>query len=103
MDIYHIIKRPLVTEKGTHQSTQHHEATASKPPRGGAYSFEVHPDASKFAIRQAVEKIYKVKVLDVRTANRKGKRRRVRFKTGKTADWKKAVVVLDANSHIDLF
>ena len=103
MDIYHIIKKPLVTEKGTHQSTQSYDATKWKRARGGSYSFEVHSDASKPAIRQAIEKIYNVKVLSVRTSNRKGKARRVRYKTGKTADWKKAVVVLDSNSHIDLF
>ena len=103
MDIYQIIKRPLVTEKGTHQSQQSHEATRSRPARGGAYAFEVHPDASKPMIREAIEKIYNVKVTTVRTANRVGKRRRVRFKIGKTADWKRAVVVLDANHHIDLF
>lgn len=103
MDIYHIIKRPLVTEKGTHQSAQHYDASKSQRARGGAYSFEVHPDASKPEIKQAIEKIYSVKVLEVRTSNRHGKARRVRFKTGKTADWKKAVVVLDADSHIDLF
>ena len=103
MDIYHIIKRPLVTEKGTHQSQQSHDATKHKPARGGAYAFEVHPNASKPMIRQAVEKIYRVKVQSVRTACRKGKMRRVRYKVGKTADWKKAVVVLDSNCHIDLF
>ena len=54
-------------------------------------------------IREAIEKIYNVKVAAVRTANRTGKRRRVRYKMGKTADWKRAVVVLDANHHIDLF
>ncbi len=103
MDIYHVVKRPLVTEKGTHQSQQSHEATKHKPARGGAYAFEVHPEASKAIIRQAIEKIYNVKVKSVRTAMRKGKARRVRYKTGKTADWKKAVVVLDAQYHIDLF
>ena len=103
MDIYHIIKRPLVTEKGTHQSTQQHAATKSAPARGGAYSFEVHARASKPEIKQAIEKTYNVNVVSVRTSNRKGKARRVRFKVGKTADWKKAIVVLDANSHIDLF
>ena len=103
MDIYHIVKRPLVTEKGTHQSQQSHDASKYKPVRGGAYAFEVHPDASKPMIKQAIEKIYGVSVLTVRTANRSGKRRRVRYKVGKTADWKKAVVVLDGNSHIDLF
>ncbi len=103
MDIYHVIKRPLVTEKGTHQSQQSHTATGSRPARGGSYAFEVHPSATKGTIRQAIEKIYNVKVHSVRTANRKGKPRRVRFKMGKTSDWKKAVVVLQENHHIDLF
>ena len=103
MDIYKIVKKPLVTEKGTHQSQQSQNATPTMPARGGAYAFEVHPEASKPMIRQAIEKIYGVKVLTVRTANRKGKRRRVRFKMGTTPHWKKAVVVLDANHHIDLF
>jgi len=103
MDIYHIVKRPLVTEKGTHQSQLSFEATRTEPARGGAYAFEVHPEATKTMIRQAVEKIYNVKVLSVRTSNRRGKPRRVRFKTGTTAGWKKAVVVLRADHHIDLF
>jgi len=103
MDIYHVIKRPLVTEKGTHQSQQSHEATRHRRARGGAYAFEVHPEASKPAIKRAIEKIYNVKVQSVRTARRTGKARRVRYKTGKTADWKKAVVVLHADYHIDLF
>ena len=103
MDIYHVIKGPLVTEKGTHQAQKSHDATNHMRARGGAFAFEVHRDATKAAIRQAVEKIYNVKVQSVRTANRKGKMRRVRYKTGRTADWKKAVVVLQANYHIDLF
>lgn len=103
MDIYHVVKRPLVTEKGTHQAQQAHAATRHKPARGGAYTFQVHPDSSKATIKQAVEKIYGVKVLSVRTSNRKGKRRRVKYKLGRTPNWKKAVVVLDSNHHIDLF
>ena len=103
MDIYHIIKRPLVTEKGTHQSNQSHVATRHKPARSGAYAFQVHVDASKPMIKQAVEKIYNVKVRSVRTLHRRGKLRRVRYKIGKKADWKKAVVVLRAEDHIDLF
>ena len=103
MDIYQIIKRPLVTEKGTPQSEQSFEATRSKPSRGGSFAYAVHADASKPMIREAVEKIYKVKVLSVRTANYLGKRRRVRYKTGRTANWKKAVVVLHADYHLDLF
>ena len=103
MDIYNIIKRPLVTEKGTHQSQQTFEPTWTKPARGGAYTFEVHPEASKPMIRQAIEKLYNVRVLAVRTSARRGKSRRVRFKTGKTRDWKKAVVVLREGFHIYLF
>lgn len=103
MDIYHIVRRPLVTEKGTHQAQQSHGETRHRPARGGSYAFEVHPQASKPMIRQAVEKIYGVKVDSVRTSNRKGKRRRVKFKMGTTSDWKKAVVVLKADHHIDLF
>ncbi|MEE9294831.1 MAG: 50S ribosomal protein L23 [Phycisphaerae bacterium] len=103
MDIYHIVRRPLVTEKGTHQASLSFPATKNKPARSGSFAFEVHPDASKPMIKEAIEKIYNVKVLAVRTANRMGKSRRVRFSRGSTRAWKKAVVCLDANSHIDLF
>ncbi|MCK6454971.1 MAG: 50S ribosomal protein L23 [Phycisphaerae bacterium] len=103
MDIYHIIRRPLVTEKGTHQSTQSHAATRSRGGRGGSYTFEVHPEANKSEIRNAVEKIYNVRVVDVRTSRRSGKRRRYRFKFGTTRETKKAVVVLHPDYHIDLF
>lgn len=103
MDIYHVIKRPLVTEKGTHQSGVSHAETRWKVARGGSYAFEVHPEANKPQIRDAVEKIYNVKVLSVRTACRAGKRRRYKFSYGTTASWKKAVVVLHPDSHIDLF
>ena len=103
MDIFHVIKRPLVTEKGTHQSQQSQAATRHRSARGGAYTFEVHADASKPMIKQAIQKIYNVKVRSVRTSLRRGKARRVRYKVGKTADWKKAVVVLHGDYHIDLF
>ncbi len=103
MDLYHTIIRPLVTEKGTHQSQVSHNATRSRPARGGAYAFEVHPEARKAHIKEAIEKIYNVKVAAVRTSNRQGKRRRVRFKMGTTRHWKKAVVVLKPEYHIDLF
>lgn len=103
MDIYHTIVRPLVTEKGTHQSQVSFDATLSRPARGGAFAFEVHPDANKAQIREAVEKIYNVKVHSVRTAIRSGKRRRYRYTYGQTRSWKKAVVVLKPEYHIDLF
>jgi large subunit ribosomal protein L23 len=103
MDIYHTIIRPLVTEKGTFQSSRSFQVRPSRPARGGAYAFEVHPEANKAQIRQAVEKIYNVKVIAVRTANRRGKTRRYRFKSGQTAASKKAVVVLHPDYRIDLF
>ena len=91
-DIYNVIVRPLVTEKGTFQSQVMN-----------AYAFQVNPQANKAQIKQAIEKIYDVKVLEVRTANRKGKPRRYRYKRGTTSKWKKAVVVLHPDHHIDLF
>jgi len=69
----------------------------------GAYCFEVNKRANKNQIKNAVEKIYNVKVRNVRTANRKGKHRRRGRTYGVTASWKKAVVFLDPEFHIDLF
>ena len=91
-DMYGIVIRPLVTEKGTHQSQTRN-----------AYAFQVALGANKAQIKQAVEKIYEVKVKSVRTANYKGKPRRTRYKWGTTSHWKKAVVVLNEDYHIDLF
>ncbi len=92
MDWHQVVIRPLVTEKGTRTS-----ATLN------AYPFQVHPEANKFEIKHAIERIYDVKVREVRTANRKGKPRRTRSKKGRTSHWKKAVVVLGTDYHIDLF
>lgn len=97
MDLYHTVIRPLVTEKSTHQARQ------SSKTHGGSYSFEVHPDATKHQIRDAVEKIYGVKVVDVRASNKQGKLRRFRFRTGRTRKIRKAIVTVDQKSHIDLF
>jgi len=91
-EIYGVVVRPLVTEKSTHQSQTRN-----------AYAFVVSRDANKAQIKQAIEKIYGVKVLDVRTANRKGKPRRSGARWGTTRHWKKAVVVLHEDSRIDLF
>ncbi|MEK7805570.1 MAG: 50S ribosomal protein L23 [Planctomycetota bacterium] len=90
MDTYNIIKRPLRTEK----SVADGEATNS-------YHFEVDLRANKIQIKNAVEKYFKVKVQDVRTIVRKGKEKRVRFRLGRTKDWKKAVVKLKEGSTID--
>jgi large subunit ribosomal protein L23 len=92
MDDHEIVIRPLITEQSMHLANTKR-----------AYSFKVNRKANKHQIKGAVERLYSVKVTDVRTANRKGKpRRRGRF-MGKTSDWKKAVVVLDEQYHIDLF
>ena len=92
MDHTNVIIKPLVTEKSTHQ-----QATRN------SYAFQVHPGANKQQIKNAVEKIYEVKVTDVRTMNRKGKPRRAKFKMTKTSDWKRAIVVLAEDSRIELF
>jgi large subunit ribosomal protein L23 len=87
-----IIIRPLITEQGMHFANVK-----------SAYSFEVNKKANKTQIRNAVEKIYGVKVSKVRTANRRGKYRRKGRSSGITASWKKAVVFLEPDYHIDLF
>ena len=92
LEPHQVILRPLVTEKGMHRAT-----------RANQYSFEVSPLAEKQDIRTAVEELFDVKVLKVRTQNRKGKPRRHRFKYGHTKDWKKAIVTLDAEHRIDFF
>ena len=92
MDNTNVIIKPLVTEKSTHQQQTRN-----------SYAFQVHAGANKQQIKQAVEKIYDVKVTDVRTMTRKGKPRRAKFKMAKTSDWKRAIVTLDENSRIELF
>jgi large subunit ribosomal protein L23 len=92
MDSNAIIVKPLVTEKSTHQQNTRN-----------SYAFQVATGANKHQIKDAVERQYNVKVVDVRTMNRKGKPRRARYKLTSTSDWKKAVVVLDENSRIELF
>ncbi len=87
-----IVLRPLVTEKGTH-----------KAARYNSYAFEVNRLAGKDDIRKAVEELFDVKVLNVRTQNRKGKPRRTRFRWGQTKAWKKAIVTLDPEHKIDFF
>ena len=69
------------------------------------YTFVVHPDANKTEIRQAVEAIFSVKVLDVNTVNRRGKRRRDRRtgKWGEAPSTKRAIVTLAEGESIELF
>ena len=92
LDPHQIILRPLVTEKGMHRAE-----------RNNQYSFEVNPLADKTQIRHAVESLFDVQVEKVRTANRKGKPRRYRFRYGYTKSWKKAIVTLGSEHRIDFF
>ncbi|MBW2638294.1 MAG: 50S ribosomal protein L23 [Deltaproteobacteria bacterium] len=92
MDIYSVIKKPLVTEKSTIARDE-----------GNKYIFEVDRRATKIEIRNAVEKIFKVKVVTVRTMNFAGKKKRVGRIIGSRSDWKKAVVTLTPGSSIEVF
>jgi large subunit ribosomal protein L23 len=69
------------------------------------YTFRVHPDASKPEIHDAVQAIFNVRVLNVNTLNRKGKRKRNRrsFSMGKRPDTKRAIVTLHPDDRIELF
>ncbi len=87
LEAYQVILRPLVTEKGTHQSTHRN-----------AFTFEVNQWATKGEIKAAAEELFGVHVKKVNTQNRIGKSRRFRFKMGKLPDWKKAIITLTADS-----
>jgi large subunit ribosomal protein L23 len=89
---YQIVLRPLVTEKGTHQSTRYN-----------SYSFMVNPLADKDQIKAAIEDLFKVRVEKVRTQTRKGKLTRFRQNLGQQPDWKKAIVTLNVEDKIDFF
>ena len=67
------------------------------------YTFEVHPDVNKTEIKIAVEAVFGVKVLNVNTLNRQGKRLRTRTGYGKRKDTKRAIVSLVEGDRIDLF
>jgi large subunit ribosomal protein L23 len=85
LDPYRIIRRPIVTEKGLGvKETQQ------------TVVFEVAAEANKTQIKEAVQKVFKVKVAAVRTANFVGKMRRRGMITGYRRDWKKAYVKLAA-------
>ncbi|WP_242902972.1 50S ribosomal protein L23 [Actinomadura terrae] len=67
------------------------------------YTFVVRPDANKTQIKQAVEAVFGVKVVNVNTLNRQGKRKRTRFGYGKRKDTKRAIVSLAEGERIDIF
>jgi large subunit ribosomal protein L23 len=89
---YQVVLRPLVTEKGTHQSTRYN-----------SYTFMVNPIATKDQIAAAVKELFNVRVEKVRTQTRKGKVARFRQHMGQQPDWKKAIVTLNEEDKIDFF
>jgi large subunit ribosomal protein L23 len=90
--LYTTIVRPVITEK-----------TSAAYQERGEYTFEVAPDATKAHIKQAVERLFGVKVTGVWTANQRGKSRRVGTTTGRRPHWKKAIVTLRAGDTIEIF
>jgi len=87
-----VIKTPLVSEKSTFLANAKN-----------CYTFEVDRKADKPQIREAIETLYNVKVVDVRTVNVAGKPRKTRSGEKTTAEWKKAIVQLHPDNKIDLF
>jgi large subunit ribosomal protein L23 len=87
-----VLIKPLITEKSTHQANTRN-----------TYAFHVHHRATKPEIKAAVEALYDVKVSDVRTMVRKGKKRRTRVGVTQKPNWKRAIVALHEESKIELF
>jgi large subunit ribosomal protein L23 len=91
--LHRTVVRPIVTER-----------TSASYQARGEYVFEVAPDASKPAIRQAIESLFGVKVTGVWTMNVRGKSRRVgRGAAGRRPNWKKAIVTLREGDKIEIF
>lgn len=88
---YQIIKKPVITEKTTDQSVARN-----------AYTFRVPRSANKIEVRDAVERLFDVKVLSVNTLRVKGKWRRRGRTVGVTPEWKKAMVQLADGQTIDV-
>lgn len=91
MNAHDVIIRPIVSEKSYDLMAQNR------------YTFEVHRDARKEQIAQAIEEIFGVRVEKVNTMNVSGKPRRLRYNRGLSRSWKKAIVTLKAGDTIDLF
>lgn len=93
LEPHQVVLRPLVTEKGTHVSNRYN-----------AYAFQVASLATKEDVKKAVEELWNVRVVGVRTQNRLGKPRRT--KTGQytqTQSWKKAIVTLHEDDRIAFY
>jgi len=91
-DATRILKRPLVTEKGTMLREKDNKVM-----------FQVALDANKIEIKQAVEELFNVHVEDVKTLNMKGKNKRWGYRPYQRADWKKAIVTLRQGETIEFY
>lgn len=91
-DLYSIIKRPIITEKGTIDRMNKNR-----------FYFEVDIRATKTQIKEAIRRIFKVTPLEVRTMIVRGKTRYIGRRISKRPNWKKAIVTLKEGEHIDLF
>lgn len=87
---YSVIRGPVITEKAS-----------GMMERDGTYSFAVDRRANKIDVKRAVEAAFKVNVVKVNVLTSRGKLKRVRWQTGKTPDWKKAMVTLKKGEKID--
>lgn len=92
LEPYQVLQRPMITEKATFAAERYN-----------SYTFQVNPLATKTEIKNAVETLFDVKVVDVRTVNRGGKKRRYKNRIGKTTGYKKAVVKLSDEHRIDFY
>lgn len=92
MKPHQVVLRPLLTEKGTRLKEE-----------GNQYLFRVARTANKIEIKQAIEQLFKVTVLDVRTARVRGKIKRLGRFEGRRPDWKKAIATLKAGDSIELY
>jgi large subunit ribosomal protein L23 len=92
MDIYRIIREPHIAEKANLVKEKYNQIT-----------LKVDKRANKIEIKDAVEKIFKKKVLEVNTINMEGKTKRVGRNIGKKSDWKKAIVKLAPGENIEFF
>ena len=89
---HQVVLRPLLTEKGTRLKEE-----------GNQYIFRVARTANKVEIRQAIEHLFKVTVVDVRTARVRGKVKRLGRFQGRRPDWKKAIATLKSGDSIELY
>jgi large subunit ribosomal protein L23 len=92
MNIYDVIKKPIITEKSTVEKDANNVVTVV-----------VNPSANKIQIKEAAEKLFNVEVKMVRTVNVAGKVKRTGRNIGKRSNWKKAYISLNTGSNIDFF